>query len=351
MSSSDSSTGTPLDREEDLVLKDLILQGVNSGSISKFRDFEAELSFADLQRDLLADLPELSCEALQDLNKLLSAFPTYSGPYRMARAAQSKISVVHAKAMAFVETLEAQKRQARVAVIVMKEVAAKSEAHRLKERERRARSQRQREAGQTSITSHIIRGPLPRQGPSTSQSLTRSKSAASLPKSSSKSTSKASTFKTSTPLDIRPEDKEVKIKQEIIVLSSDSSDGIAPSKKAKPRRSPRFEAAEEDANNNEQLDGAASGRSSQTTTSMSPSPKYSSLEFFTNILGETVEDAVREVEILREQARRDLQVEVNQGRSEAGEVRAEASDRNEYPVDRMEEREDAAVDLTINKLM
>ena len=332
-----------LNREEDLVLKDLLLQGINSGKISKGRNFEDELLTADLQIELLADLPALSGEAQKDLNRLLSAFPTFSGPYRMARAAQAKISVVHAKTMAYLETLEAQKRQARVAVIVMKEVAAKSEANRLKERERRARSQRQRETGQTSIMSHVIRGPLPRAGPSTSQALTRSKTL------HPKTTAKTSTFKTSTPSGVHPSDEEVQIKQEIIVLSSDSSDGAAPSKKAKPRRSPRFEVTE-DANNNEQLDGAASSRSS-ATTSLNPSPQYSSLEFFTNMLGDSVEQAVREVEILREQARRELEVEVAMGHSEAGEHRAEKSDANEYPADKMDNRQDDAVDLTIHKLM
>ena len=314
MSSTPSTEETPLNREEDLVLKSIIHQGVASGKISKNRDFDSELLHAIQQKELLGDLPQSSGEALLNLNRLLSAFPTYSGPYRMVRAAQAMVSTIHAKTMAFAETLEIQKKQARVAVIVMQEVNAKTEANRLKERERRQR-QRDRELVQSSITSHLIRGPLPRGGPLPGPpSLKESRRPATR------------TFKTSTPAQ-----QPLPIKQEVIVLSSDSSDG-APTKKskAKPRRSPRFDTEGDGAGN--QVDGAASTRS-EPTPSLSPSPKMTAIDFFTDILGNTVSEAVREVEILREQARRDHEVEEATGPSAAGELRAERSDQQEYPMD------------------
>ena len=314
MSSNNSAEETPLNREEDLVLKSIIHQGVASGKISKNRDFDSELLHAIQQKELLGDLPKSSGEALLNLNRLLSAFPTYSGPYRMVRAAQAMVSTIHAKTMAFAETLDIQKKQARVAVLVMQEVNAKTEANRLKERERRQR-QRQRELVQSSITSHLIRGPLPRGGP--------------LPgppplKESRRPASR--TFKTSTPAQQPPP-----VKQEVIILSSDSSEGAPTAvKKSKPRRSPRFD-TEDNAGDN-QIDGAASTRS-EPTPSPSPSPKMTAIDFFTDILGNTVSEAVREVEILREQARRDQEVEEAKGHSAAGELRAERSDQQEYPMD------------------
>ena len=177
-----ASKSLPLNKEEDLILRELILQGVASGKISKHRDFQAEKEYADLQRDLLADLPQVSGAALGNLNRMLSAFPTYSGAHRLVRSAQSSVSVVHAKCMSLADTLEAQSAQATVAVAVMQEINAKHEAARLKERERRARSQRHR-GGQQTITSHLLRGPVLRPpGPVASTSgVTRTTRATSAP--------------------------------------------------------------------------------------------------------------------------------------------------------------------------
>ena len=154
-------------------------------TISKARDFHGEMLYADLQCELLGNLPNSSARAIENLNQLLTAFPTYNGPHRLLRPAQSSIATVHAQATALADSLMAQKHQCRITAAVIKEVAAKHEAVRQNEREGRARSQRQRDHGQTTMTSHIMRGavnkppPPPTKAPMPSTSRSGSALAAS----------------------------------------------------------------------------------------------------------------------------------------------------------------------------
>ena len=350
-----------LNREEDLVLKDIISQGILNGTISRHKNFQDELAYAELQRELLGELPAASSEAINNLNRLLTAFPAYSPPHRLVRAAQASVSKVHAASNALADSIVSMEHQARVAIVVMKELAAKHEAFKQKERERRARSQRQRDTNQTTIMSHMVRGGLPRAAPVT-PALTRTTSI----RTSSAPANPSRGFRSSTPAPAPPPRSQTGTTAvETIVVSSDSSEHAVPAKKMKPRRSPRLENAASAAEAAEtpvesgspseassthsfsatNIDGAMSNSSSATSPMPSSSHNahpLTAFDFFKNVMEDAVSCAVREVEILHEQARIESFPEP-MGRSELGEERALANDIKEETV--------SPVDLTISKLM
>ena len=360
-----------LNREEDLVLKDIISQGILNGTISRHKNFQDELAYAELQRELLGELPGASSEAINNLNRLLTAFPAYSPPHRLVRAAQASVSKVLAASNALADSIVSMEHQARVAIVVMKEITAKHEAYKQKERERKARSQRQRDTNQTTIMSHMVRGGLPRAAPIT-PGLTRTTSTRTLSAPANPSRG----FRSSTPAPAPPPSSQTgKTAVETILVSSDSSENAVPAKKMKPRRSPRLESAASAAEaaeahvesgspseasstrsfGGQNLDGAMSSSSSATspTTSASPLPSsskdarpLSAFDFFHSVMGDVAECAMREVEIIREQARIEAIAEPLHspiGRSDLGEQRAEAND--------VKNEEICPVDLTISKLM
>ena len=354
--SSNSDPG--LNREEDLVLREQVLQGLQIGTISKNRDFFGELQHADLQFELLGNLPELSARAIANLNRLLTAFPTYSGPNRLVRTAQSSVAAVHAQASALADGLAAQKHQARVANAVFNEVAAKHEAFKQKERERRARSQRARDHGQTTLTSHIMRGGVGKAHPTSSKSTTTR--AGSAP-------AQARGFRSSTPV---VKSTEPQPKKEVITVS-DSSDS---EKKVAPRRSPRLggaAASSEDkmdvASNSspvssdaplEQTDGNVATMSSGSSSG-SP-PKKSDFDFFRNIIENTAEEAVIRAEKHADQERGVCFADswgpishIPHHDNPLGEQRAASSDDAEQTPasEGMEEGSDSALDLTIKRIM
>ena len=351
-----SGSNAPMDlnREEDIVLREILTQGVLTGSISKHKNFQEELQYAELQRELLGDLPELTNKALKRLNRLLSTFPSYSAPHRLVRSAQASISAVHAAVLAFVESLASQEHQARIAVAVMRDLAAKQEAKQQKERERRARSARQRDHTQPSMMSHIVRGSLP----VTPKVAPVTPATPYIPRASSAPAHQARGFRSSTPAAPR-QPTQGKTAGDPIVVSSDSSETAVPAKKSKPRRSPRLEAnvaasaAAENASGSSSpmsdaaqgcnLDGACSTTTSSASTPPSPSQiaPLSAFNFFKDIMGDAADAAIREVEILREQARiSSLPSPTFPVRSELGEIKMEQNDAAED-----------AIDLTITRLM
>ena len=351
-----------LNREEDIVLREQILQGLQLGTICKNRDFYGELQHADLQHELLGNLPELSARAIANLNRLLTAFPTYSGPNRLVRAAQSSVAAVHAQATAFADSIAAQKHQAKVANAVFNEVAAKHEAFKQKERERRARSQRARDNGQTTITSHIMRGGVAKAPPTSSKA--SSKSASSSRAGSAPAQSRG--FRSSTP---NVKAAEAEPKKEVITVS-DSSDS---EKKTAPRRSPRLGGAaaqtedkmEVTSNSSpsssdvplEQTDGNVATMSSGSSTGSSP--KKSAFSFFRNIVDNTAEEAVILAEKHADQER-GVEFADSWGpishiphHDNLGEHRAAMSDLAEdRPASEdMEEETSSPLDLTIKRIM
>ena len=292
-----------LNREEDIVLREQILQGLQIGTISKNRDFYGELQHADLQHELLGNLPELFARAIANLNRLLTAFPTYSGPNRLVRTAQSSVAAVHAQASALADGLAAQKHQAKVANAVFNEVAAKHEAFKQKERERRARSQRARDHGQTTLTAHIMRGGVAKAHPGPSKSTSTSR-AGSAP-------AQSRGFRSSTPV-VKATEPEPK--KEVITVS-DSSDS---EKRPAPRCSPRLGGAAAPAEDKmevtsnsspsssdvplEQTDGNVATMSSGSSSGSSP-PKKSVFDFFRNVMNHTAEEAVIRAEQHSDQER------------------------------------------------
>ena len=150
-------TDGSINKEEEILLANLLEQDMLNGRIHRGRDFVGESQSFDQQCELIGDLPDCSGAALDSLNRLLTAFPSYSGPNRLVRAAQAQVAVVHAKAASFVDHMKAGKAQARVAVKVAQKIEAKKEAERAKDREKRARAMRARE-NQPSVAT-LMRGP------------------------------------------------------------------------------------------------------------------------------------------------------------------------------------------------
>ena len=336
-------------------MKEILTQGLITGTISKHKNFNEELQYATLQRELLGDLPELTNKALKRLNRLLSTFPSYSAPHRLVRSAQASVSAVQAAVLAFVESLASQEHQARVAVAVMRDLTAKQEAKQAKERERRARSARNRDHAQTSIVSHMMRGSMPltpKVAPTTTPAATPY-----VPRSTSAPAHQSRGFRSSTPAP--PRQAQGKTAVDAILVSSDSSEAAVPAKKSKPRRSPRLEAATataehasgssspSDAAQECNLDGAlstaSSGTASSGATPTSPprTTSMSAFNFFRDVLGDAADAAVRECEILREQARIS---------SLPSPTFPHSSDVAEMKMEHLDEA-DNAVDLTITRLM